>query len=712
MNFQITDFGKTLFASSSTPPVLDLFRIGSGYNYIPNAADTNIHGTELASGTPSAPVVVNANIVKYSVLMDTSVGTFQYGECGLSYQGQLVALGANSTLLDKIKAGVTQGNLARIDAYLSEVGMNYDMASDQAESSNAFRLSRIQSVDLLPPVGSTTVNAFVVAGQNSAQSAVMAFTDKQALWNFTDYAFGLAQSATVTAVTANSVTIAAADYSTDIRPDYVGEIIMQFASGPLYSICRYVTNAQVGGSSVVMQFATALATLPNVGDRLWFFRRNNYSTQEPVLPIATATVLGAIKIGTGLIVAPDGTCSVDIPAAAVTSVNSQTGIVTINASNLPGLATVARTGSYNDLLDKPATYSLPIANSATLGGVKVGAGLAITLDGTLSATGDVAIATTARLGVVKIGSGLTIALDGTLAAAALPVATASVLGGVKIGSGITVTPDGTISAALAYTLPAATASLLGGIKVGAGLNITVDGTLSSTSSYTLPAATGGTLGGIKVGATLTVAADGLLNYNLPIAGANTLGGVKIGAGINVTGDGTISVTSGYTLPIATTTTLGGVKIGSGISTTGDGTIFVPPPASDATKLDRVNGVATGLRFAHVSLGTVATTLSIDFSAANSQFAQAGAGALAWAFSNMPIAGVYGELQLMLRNGGLATNTFPTSVWWVNPDGTFTQDFTAYIGAQRVGATSLQTSGLDFIIFFTVDGGVTVYGKVL
>ena len=54
------------------------------------------------------------------------------------------------------------------------------------------------------------------------------------------------------------------------------------------------------------------------------------------------------------------------------------------------LATVATSGSYNDLTDKPiipTAYNLPVANQTTLGGIKVGAGLSITADGILSATG-------------------------------------------------------------------------------------------------------------------------------------------------------------------------------------------------------------------------------------------------------------------------------------------------------------------------------------
>ena len=53
------------------------------------------------------------------------------------------------------------------------------------------------------------------------------------------------------------------------------------------------------------------------------------------------------------------------------------------------LSTVATSGSYNDLKDKPtipAAYELPVASATTLGGVKVGSGLSIT-DGVLSATG-------------------------------------------------------------------------------------------------------------------------------------------------------------------------------------------------------------------------------------------------------------------------------------------------------------------------------------
>lgn len=61
----------------------------------------------------------------------------------------------------------------------------------------------------------------------------------------------------------------------------------------------------------------------------------------------------------------------------------------------------------------------------------------------------------------------------------LPPATADTLGGVRIGDGVSVEADGTISAhADPYELPVASADTLGGVKVGAGFNVTAEGVLS------------------------------------------------------------------------------------------------------------------------------------------------------------------------------------------------------------------------------------------
>lgn len=61
----------------------------------------------------------------------------------------------------------------------------------------------------------------------------------------------------------------------------------------------------------------------------------------------------------------------------------------------------------------------------------------------------------------------------------LTSATNSLIGGVKIGSGINITQDGTISAASAYLLPTASSAVIGGVRVGTGLSINQLGILSN-----------------------------------------------------------------------------------------------------------------------------------------------------------------------------------------------------------------------------------------
>jgi hypothetical protein len=66
----------------------------------------------------------------------------------------------------------------------------------------------------------------------------------------------------------------------------------------------------------------------------------------------------------------------------------------------------------------------------------------------------------------------------------LVTATTIRLGGIKVGSGLSITGDGTLSAIATstYILPIASTSTLGGIKIGANLSISLDGTLNANTS--------------------------------------------------------------------------------------------------------------------------------------------------------------------------------------------------------------------------------------
>ncbi len=318
--------------------------------------------------------------------------------------------------------------------------------------------------------------------------------------------------------------------------------------------------------------------------------------------------------------------SITIENTGVLQINGQSGVVNINASTLPGLARVALTGEYGDLIGAPNPFTLPAATASILGGIKVGSGLVVTQDGTLSATGGSEGSVTsvnAQQGAVVVqaidnqatntqsliaNSGAT---TGNIVLNRLAVGGSGLAIGTSNGV-VTITSSGLQGAVLTVNSQApsvsgnaviqavdnigngtsliqsngATTGNLTFNKLLAGPNITivpdVNGNLilsGAVTQYTLPPATATVIGGVKQGANVTIASDGTISvanpFVLSAATATNLGGVKIGSNVNVALDGTISVAAPYVLPAATTTALGGVKAGSNVTIAADGTISVP-----------------------------------------------------------------------------------------------------------------------------------------
>lgn len=93
------------------------------------------------------------------------------------------------------------------------------------------------------------------------------------------------------------------------------------------------------------------------------------------LPTASSSTLGGVKVGSGLTINTSGVVSADVTASTLTAY-----------AKITDLSAVAKTGSYNDLTNKPtipAAYTLPNATSSTLGGVKVGSNISVS-NGTIS----------------------------------------------------------------------------------------------------------------------------------------------------------------------------------------------------------------------------------------------------------------------------------------------------------------------------------------
>lgn len=141
--------------------------------------------------------------------------------------------------------------------------------------------------------------------------------------------------------------------------------------------------------------------------------------RDPQSPLEAATkeyvdskATSGYTIGAGL------TLTGDTLSASMLSVAGRRGDVTLTVDDVANLATVAKTGSYADLSNKPIippAYTLPPATTAGLGGVIVGTGLVVDVNGVLSSTVVApSVATTSSTGVVKVGAMLGVTVDGTL----------------------------------------------------------------------------------------------------------------------------------------------------------------------------------------------------------------------------------------------------------------------------------------------------------
>lgn len=437
---QLTDAGAALLAANTGPVVVTQALLGSGVNYVPQTDETNIHGSIVYSTVPTAPVAVSGNVVRYSVYVDYDVASFAFGEVGLfTSNGTLFALAAAATLIEKVQlTSSTSGNSIRIDIYLSMVGTNYEMWLDLAESNNMFQVASVNSPDQLPQPRNAVPNMYVVEGVSLTQQSFFAYTDRTGLWCFDGYAYANTQQATVVSSDNQSVTISLSQFNNDMVPGYFGQIILQFATGVLYGLCRYVKTVVINGTSATLGFNTQLAIQPAVGDIFTMYDRQALSTSSVVLPIATTSALGGVIVGENLSVTLSGVLSVPASAFPVSSVNGAVGAVVLTASDISGLATVAKSGSYLDLINAPLPYTLPVATASVLGGVVQPASGNLVI----SPSGSIDLSFTA---VKSVNGTLPDAGTGNVALAIPGLATTSVPGTVQVGSGLSVTSGGVLS---------------------------------------------------------------------------------------------------------------------------------------------------------------------------------------------------------------------------------------------------------------------------
>lgn len=257
-------------------------------------------------------------------------------------------------------------------------------------------------------------------------------------------------------------------------------------------------------------------------------------------------------------------------AAPVQSVNGQTGAVTIS------------------------TYTLPVATSSTLGGVKQGSNVTIDGTGVISVaapfsgayadlTGKPTLfsgsyadltnvpstfAPSTHSHAISDVSGLQTALDGKQASGSY--AAASHTHGISDVTGLQTALDGKAASTHAHAIADVT-----------GLQTALDGKQAS-GSYA--AATHGHAIGDVTGLQTALDGKAALSHAHPAIDISGLATVATSGSYNdLTNKPTIP--SAYTLPTASASTLGGVRIGSGISIDGSGIISASAGVSDGNKGD-------------------------------------------------------------------------------------------------------------------------------
>lgn len=325
-----------------------------------------------------------------------------------------------------------------------------------------------------------------------------------------------------------------------------------------------------------------------------------------VLPTASSTTLGGVKIGSGISI------SSGVISATYSSVGAAAASHTHTASQVSGLATVATSGSYNDLSNKPTIPSLtgyatqswvqsqgyltsvpaqtwdsitnkpstftPSAHTqayTTLTGSTTTANQAIVSSGTTNGWALKTLGSNA-FNSTTIPTKTSQLTNDSGFLTSIPTASTTVTGGIKLNGSSTqyLAGNGTFYT-IAYselsgtpTIPSTTSDLtndsgfittsaLSGYATQSWVNsqgfiksytntwrpIKVGSTTLSDSSTTLTVANGTGISLSFASGTLTITNSAPgTSYTLPAATSSTLGGVKIGSNISVS-SGTISLTS-------------------------------------------------------------------------------------------------------------------------------------------------------------------------
>ena len=388
MIIQLTNLGLEILERTLQPLKLIRYELGSGVNYTPALDAQGLKGQAVYESNPTDPIAISANVVKYRIGLDYGVGDFSFGELALYTEEGCVAVATADQLIQKVKyIGADHGNSIVIEVYLEMTDGNYSLWVDDLIGDNKYVVPVCNSIDALPPVSDATPNLYIVSGESNAQSSVIAYASKNGLWDFDAYQYKNSHEFRIVSATSTTCEIDITGMTDEqlqqLRPQYFGQLFVEFLNMPVVSICRIIGSFSVVGKQGIFSFRTPMAKLPAENTRLKVYSRQALSVSDLIIPIASETQLGGIIVGDGLNITAEGVLTPDFP---VTSVNGQVGDVELSITDIRDVAQVAVTGDYWDLENIPAAYQLPVASADTLGGVIIPTDgyLHITESGTLT----------------------------------------------------------------------------------------------------------------------------------------------------------------------------------------------------------------------------------------------------------------------------------------------------------------------------------------
>ena len=493
---------------------------------------TSVSGAAIAlTGTTLASNVINSSLTSIGTLTDLTVtnpirGSIT-GNAGTVTNGVYTTVTySNPSWLSTLSASKLTGTIASSSLPIATT----NLAGAVKPDGTTITVGPDGSISSTPTSAANTLTGTTLASNviNSSLTSVGTLTDL----TVTNPIRG--------SITGNAATVTNGIYYTGVynNPSWIGTLA--------YS---KITNVPVGSNSqlgIVEVDGTTITASAGV-----------ISAAQYTLPPATSLSLGGVKV--------DGT-SIIINGAGIISAVTALGVA--DASVLTGTTLNATVVSSS--LTSVGTLTSGTWSATTIAATKGGTGQTAYTQGDVLYSNGTNTLTKLGIGSntqVLTSNGTVPYWAAAPGSYTLPIASSSTLGGVKVdGSTIVINGTGIISAP-AYTLPTASQSTLGGVKVD-GTSITIsNGIISGSSSYSLPTATvgtqsTGTLGGVKVDGTTITISNGVISsasaYVLPTATNNTLGGVKVdGTSITISG-GTISANASATRTTAqyTTNTLG------------------------------------------------------------------------------------------------------------------------------------------------------------